>query len=645
MGRSPRPRLGTEGLYVSAFPRDSLAQIIEDIAPAVWLVDRNLRFQYFSQNGLVAFQLEQGDVAGRTPFECLPAEAADVLSEAHARALGGICCSVEATIGDTVWSVRTQPWRDEAGAICGSLARATHVDEERAEEERLRLITYGLDRSPDGAYLIRPDGSIHYVNDAASRTLGYSKQELLTMRIPEIDPDVTDEVWPHLWEDLRTKGQLILETRHKTKEGRLIDVEIVAYHFLFKGLEYDFAFARDISERIRAAEERRDLQAQILQAQKLESLGVLAGGIAHDFNNLLAVILGNANIALSELAPTSPTRELCEEIGGAARRAAELCRQMLAYSGKGRFLVEPIDLGVLVREMAQMLEIAISKKATLRHEFAEDLPLIDADATQLRQIIMNLITNASDAIEDANGIIRLKTGSRECDESYLSETYLADDLPTGPYVYVEVSDTGCGMDPETLERMFDPFFTTKFAGRGLGLAALLGIVRGHRGAIKIRTRPGEGTSIRILFPAAEGRSAPSEVQRTESDPWQGSGTLLLVDDDEDVRAMAKKMLEHLGFEVLTAENGLRALDVFQHHRGEVRCVLLDLAMPKMDGETCFHELRRLDAHLPIVLCSGYSEQDATHRFADRRPTGFVQKPFEISSMRDVLRDALDPEST
>ncbi|MGH2633227.1 MAG: PAS domain S-box protein, partial [Tepidiformaceae bacterium] len=282
--------------------------------------------------------------------------------------------------------------------------------------------------------------------------------------------------------------------------------------------------AREITERKRSEEALR-------QAQKLESLGVLAGGIAHDFNNLLVGIIGNAGLALTEISPSSPARETIQDIEHAGRRAADLARQMLAYSGKGRFVVHQVAIADLVEEMTHLLRVSLGKRVTLSYQFAPDLPWVEADATQLRQVIMNLVVNASDAIGDADGVITLSTGRLIVDANYLAEAYMSPDLPPGPYIYLDVEDTGCGMDAETAARIFDPFFTTKFTGRGLGLAAVLGIVRGHHGALKVTSEPGCGSTFRLLLPAADAPAADVSEGTTVASAWRGSGVVLVVDDE------------------------------------------------------------------------------------------------------------------
>ena len=417
-----------------------------------------------------------------------------------------------------------------------------------------------------------------------------------------------------------------------------------------KGRPYKWiGVCTDITNRKRAEEDKLALERQVQHAQKLKSLGVLAGGIAHDFNNLLTAILGNADLALNELSPMSPARHNLREIGKASKRAADLAKQMLAYSGKGRFVVQPISGNELVEEMAHLLEVSISKKTVLKYNFAENLPTFDGDVTQIRQVVMNLITNASEAIGERTGVIALSTGAMHCDHVYLEdvdETLRAglDEPPAeGMYTYFEVADTGCGMDAETLDKIFDPFFTTKFTGRGLGMSAVLGIVRGHKGALKIRSDVGKGTTFKVLFPANELPEDGVAVRgndEAEGKDWRGSGTVLIADDEAVVRAVGQQMLERLGFSVLTASDGREALEVFGERADEIVCVLLDLTMPHMDGEEAFREMQRLHPGVRVILCSGYNEQDATQRFAGKGLAGFIQKPFTMTALKERIVDAL-----
>jgi two-component system, cell cycle sensor histidine kinase and response regulator CckA len=396
----------------------------------------------------------------------------------------------------------------------------------------------------------------------------------------------------------------------------------------------------DITKRKRAELDRAKLEAHMRDLQKLESLGILAGGIAHDFNNLLMAITGNAELAMLPLSPSAPSRENLEEILHVARRAADLCGQMLAYSGRGRFVVGRLNLSTIVKEMGQMLAVSVSKKASLRYVFSSHMPSIEADATQLRQVIMNLITNASEALGDDAGTITVASGEMICDRDYLSDSCVDDHLPGGRYAFVEVSDTGCGMDAVTAKRIFDPFFSTKFTGRGLGLAAVLGIVRGHRGAIKVTSTAGKGTTFRILLPAAEGEQDDQPLAAQPAARKPSRRTILLVEDDPDVRRVGAKLLQHLGAEVLLANDGRECVEVFRAHIGQVDCVILDLTMPVMNGDEAFEELRKLKKDVRVILTSGYNEVDVTQRFDGKGLAGYIQKPYGMAALVKILDDVL-----
>ncbi|GAB4303329.1 MAG: hypothetical protein Fur0034_19100 [Desulfuromonadia bacterium] len=433
-----------------------------------------------------------------------------------------------------------------------------------------------------------------------------------------------------------TDGKIHTTTRSVTIDGTLHHVEITTSPLrdrdgtIVAGIE----LVRDITDRKREEEERLKLEKQLLHAQKLESLGVLAGGIAHDFNNILTAIIGNAELAMMRVPPESPVVEHIRRIEKAAGRAADLARQMLAYSGKGRFLVEPIDLNRLVEEMTQMLEVSISKKVVIRYHLHRPLPSVEADATQLRQVIMNLVINASEAIGEKSGVISLTTGVIDCDDSYLKEVWLDENLAEGLYVFLEVADTGCGMSRDTMARLFDPFFTTKFTGRGLGMAAVMGIVRGHRGAVKVYSEEGRGSTFKILLPACD---RPAEIfNHTGDNGWRGSGRALLVDDEETVRGIGGEMLREMGFSVTTAADGREAVRIFREDPG-FDLVILDLTMPHMDGEECYRELRRIDPGVRVVMSSGYNEQEITQRFAGKGLCGFIQKPYKLSQLKEVLK--------
>jgi nitrogen-specific signal transduction histidine kinase len=399
---------------------------------------------------------------------------------------------------------------------------------------------------------------------------------------------------------------------------------------------------QDITEQVEAEQRRQKLEEQTKEAQRLESLGVLAGGIAHDFNNIMVSVLGYSDLALHALSPFSPARPLIEKIMKGGERAVELCSQMLAYSGKRQLAVGAVDLNAVVEEMSQLLEISVSKKAVVKYELAANLPAVEADATQLTQVVMNLIVNASEAIGEKSGVIGVSTGVMECDSDHWKNAFISsEDIAEGVYVYFEVSDTGCGIDEETKGKIFDPFFTTKFTGRGLGLATVLGIARAHRGAIELDSEPGKGTTIKVLFPAIQQPAEPLAREAPVPEGWRGNGTILLVDDEEPVLEVGGMMLERVGFKVRTAKNGREALEVFRQCQADIVCVVLDLMMPNMDGEETLAELRRVQEDVKVVLSSGYHEQDVTERLAATGFAGFLKKPYTEDTLIGQLRHALE----
>ena len=399
---------------------------------------------------------------------------------------------------------------------------------------------------------------------------------------------------------------------------------------------------KEIIERELAEEERRKVQVKLLHAQKLESLGVLSGGVAHDFNNLLVGILGNAGLAMQAMPEDSPAREIVRDIETAATRAAELTHQLLAYAGKGPFNMQSVDLSRLVEEMGNLLGSAVSKNARLVYKLEPSLPSIEADGTQVRQVVMNLISNASEAIGNAAGTITVTTGLLDADRAELGDTQLGAQLPEGRYVFLEVSDDGHGMHPATQARIFDPFFTTKFTGRGLGLAAVLGIVRAHRGAIRVTSAPGKGTTMRVLLPGADAAAAAPLAAPARVEPAASAtrvGRVLIVDDEETVRTVARRVLESRGFPVRLADGGVSAIQMLREDPAAVDIVLLDMTMPDMSGAVTLEELRRIRPDLPVLLSSGYTQTDALPATMPVA-SGFIQKPYRPAELVDAIRKAL-----
>jgi signal transduction histidine kinase/CheY-like chemotaxis protein len=396
----------------------------------------------------------------------------------------------------------------------------------------------------------------------------------------------------------------------------------------------------DITDRLRADEERQVLALRLQHAQKLESLGILAGGIAHDFNNLLAVILAGADLARSH--PTLPTdaRQDLENVVSASEAAAALCKQLLAYSGRGQLQVTSVNLSELVSQMTRLLEVSLSKKARLECRLDSALPLIAADAAQLQQVVMNLITNASEALGEETGTISVSTSLAEIGRAGLPNQRAGEPLGPGNYVCLEVTDTGCGMSEESRSRLLEPFYTTKVAGRGLGLAAVAGIVRGHHAGLDLTSSPGKGSTFRVFFPIPE-RPLPALAAGPASVQDVGhSGKVLVVDDEPLVREVAKRALERAGFEVVLAENGRQAVETYSQQGARIALVLLDLSMPEMDGEQTLVELRRIDPRVQVLLSSGYDQASTTRPPLGGRVASFIQKPYTARALVEAVRKAI-----
>lgn len=495
-----------------------------------------------------------------------------------------------------------------------------------------------LDTLVEGVQVIGPDYRYLYVNDTVAQHGRTNVDELLGKTMMEVYPGIDDTpMFSRIRQCLEEQTSHQMENEFEFPDGTKGWFEL-RIHPVPAGV---FILSLDISDRKRAEIERLRLEQRMLTAQKMESLGVLAGGIAHDFNNLLLAVLGHAGLALMKLPLEAPTRVHLDRIEKAAVRAAELTNQLLAYSGRGNSVVEPIEMSALVHEMGHLLEAVVSKKAVLKYDLAEQLPQVIGDATQIRQLVMNLITNASDAISESDGVIIIATGTVKADKSCLSEISVDEAVQEGLYVYVEVSDTGRGMDESTQSKIFDPFFSTKQDGRGLGLAAALGIVRGHKGAIKVRSEDGRGTTIKVLFPPSEKPQKTRLIRPKAATNWRGTGTILVVDDEEAVRIATKMTLEIAGFDVILAADGREAVDVFQKNNERVCLVVMDMTMPRLGGAEAFTELRRIRSDVRVILSSGYNQTDVTSQCAGKGRAGFIQKPYSPQRLIDMVRGILE----
>ncbi len=542
--------------------------------------------------------------------------------------------------------VYKSPLRDDDGRVIGTVGCARDVTRERRIEQELRVgieqKQYFVQNMPAMVVAFDPSGAVLAWNAECERVTGWPAAEI------ESGPGALDALFPgaaaqRVLEELRHPGGEYRgrESTLLTKTGaeRTIAWSTMARRFPVPGW-YSWAIGIDVTEARRAQDERQRLEAQLQRAQRLESLGALAGGIAHDFNNLLTGILGNAEIALLELAPDSPVRDGVRHIGEAAQRASELTGQLMAYSGHGLSLPERVDLGRAVQDAETHLAALLPDGATLEIVPSGRGPLVEVDRTQLRHALAGLVTNAGDALGAAPGRITVRTALVE--RGAVRRDHLVfGDLQRVTYALLEVSDDGCGMDDGVRARILDPFFSTKRGGRGLGLVPVLGLARAHDGAIVVESAAGRGTRIALLLPPA---AAPAEVRETPPAPapWRGSGTILVVDDEELIRYVARRLITRLGFDVVVAANGREGVEAFRNAAGRVRAVLLDLTMPVMDGAAALREIHGIDPNVPILLTSGFNQAEALARFGVHDWSGFLHKPFLPEQLAEALRRVVEP---
>lgn len=486
---------------------------------------------------------------------------------------------------------------------------------------------------------------IVFVNQEAVRAFGApSKEALLNKRVLDlVHPDDHEKAKQRIQSMYAAKiSAPMIEERFLRLDGEPFDVEVAGASVDYMGKPACQVVFRDITDRKQAEAERFKLEIQI---QKFESLTVMAGSIAHSFNNLLMGVMGNIDLAMDQIEPDSGIRRSLIGACKSAKRASELSTLMLTYTGKKQADKRLVDLVDIIEEMIEVLEeVSVSKKAKMRFNRVVESAYISGDSTQIRELIMQLMINASEALGNDGGTITLTVDKRFCDPVGFRHPGLKTDLTEGEFVFLEIADTGCGIDQETLAKVFDPFFTTKFMGRGMGLAAALGVIRAHDGGISLTSEPGKGSEVRIVFPALRVKTAPLSAKPEPSlgDPKnrRDGGRVLLVDDDEVVLGVGKMMLEKLGFEVATASDGFEAVAVFREQARSLRCVVLDLSMPRMDGEDAFREIRKIRPDVPVLLSSGYTEEQVALRFSEPAPAGFIHKPYRLSALSEKIREVL-----
>jgi PAS domain S-box-containing protein len=527
------------------------------------------------------------------------------------------------------------PIIDGAGRTRGGVLVFRDVSEQRARDASLRQLKRMIDLSQDAIIATDRQRRIVNWNLGAKEMYGWDSAEACGKMIHVLLHTAPSDV-EKKEQGLKNDGMWEGELDHLHKDGREIRCESRQVLLLDadQNVEGMLEINRDITE-------RRRIEEKLRERAKLESLGVLAGGIAHDFNNLLTGVLGNASFLLDDAPAGSKNWLIAKGICDSAERAAKLAHQMLAYSGRGQFVIESLNLSESICQHTALIESSVPKNVRLVFDLAKDLPAIEADASQVEQLVLNLVANGAEAIGEKRGRMTIATRTQVVDEAYRRTLLLNEHVEVGLYVVLEVSDTGSGMDEETQARIFDPFFTTKFVGRGLGLAAVQGIVRGHKGAMKVESRAGEGTTLQVFLPATGEAAAPHLPHEAElRDTAADIETILVIDDEEIVRSTADNALRRLGYNVITAADGSRGVELLREQGQSIRLVLLDLSMPGVSGEETMREIRKIRPDIPVVLSSGYSEAYALRGFEDQRLAGFLQKPYTGRTLALRIREAI-----
>lgn len=498
---------------------------------------------------------------------------------------------------------------------------------EKALQEAVREWQATFNAIQDGVALVDAEGRLQRYNAGLMELLGSNGADIHGRKLDELIRPAAGE--QSLFQALEGLRRTTLE---RTTSERSFNITVDPMLTESQTQDGGVAIVTDVSESKR-------IDQQLRHSQKLESIGLLAGGVAHDFNNLLMGILGNTSLALDSLDDPEQAAQLLQDVVRASERAADLTRQLLAYAGKGRFITGRIDLSSVIQEMLPLIQASIPRKVDLQLRLGRDLPTIQADKAQIEQLVMNLLINAGEAIGNDGGKVEVSTGVRNVSVDELAD-YFSETNQESDFVFLRVTDTGCGMDEETVKRIFDPFYTTKFLGRGLGLSATLGIVRGHKGAIKVTSAPSAGAEFEVLFPAIANRPEPQTL-KTEDAPARGNGAVLVVDDEEIVRKVLQQILARAGYEVLVAENGAEAIRIFAKNAKRICLVVLDLVMPVMSGKEALPHLLTMKPGIPIIVSSGQSEGECMRELQEPRIAAFLQKPYRPSTFAAKVQEVME----
>jgi two-component system CheB/CheR fusion protein len=633
-------------LEQARYARDYAEAIVNTIREPLAVLDSQLRIRDANRSFYRAMEIREGTAAGESVFDVSSGQfGSQVIRDLFDQLKRGATelTDVEIEPKSRHGEIRTllvnarrlsSPAQEELVLMAFEdiTERKQAAEGIKAAEARYRRL---FESARDGIVVVDGlTGDILDLNPYVEYLFGYRKDELIGRKLWEIDSMRNLPNARGALDQARERGTLRFDSfSARKKDGRDVALELIATSYSVGESQRIQLNMRDISERMKF---ERELQ----ETQKLESLGLLAGGIAHDFNNLLTGVLGNASLALAHIGPDQPMRLRLRDIVAAAERAAFLTRQMLAYAGKGQFLTAIIDLSDLVREISALVRTSIPKAVDLKLDLAPKLPPIEADPAQIQQVLMNLVINGAEAIgENTGGTVTVRTSLREVSHREVGELFKSEPAEPGMYLQLEVIDTGIGMDEAIKARIFDPFFTTKFTGRGLGLAAVQGIVRQHRGVIFVHSAPGRGTTFRVLLPASV-READAQTREATAGSIPDGSVALVIDDEKVVLNIAEHVLSRNGMKVLTADNGRTGVELLREHGGLISVIILDLQMPVMGGEEALPLLREINPDIPVILSSGFDESDVSRRFSTVKPAGFLQKPFTAQRLESAVAAVL-----
>jgi|GEM_PF-820024 len=656
VGDDARRREAAETMLRSS--QQQLHALMENSPSAIFIKDVEGRYLTVNRRFAEMHGRTRDHFVGRSDLDLFSPEVASRLRLSDARVLSsGKAIELEDSLmlpnGNHTSIVHKFPLMDEEGNVHGLCGIATDISERKRAEaevrESRRQLESLLGQLPGMAFRFINDGHLSpvYVSRGALGLTGHSARDFVegVVKFDEvIHPDDRERAKNSISSAVKKRRSFEVEYRIIDRSGRVkwvLERGQGVYDEDGKLLFIE-GLAIDITQRKDAESEKLLVERRLLEGQKLESIGVLAGGIAHDFNNLLTGIIGNANLAALDASVSPRVQQNLKQIEIASQRAAELCQQMLAYAGKGRFMVHRVELGSLVENTVPLLRASISKRAQLQFDLTPGLPPVLADPTQMRQIVMNLVLNASEALGDQDGEIVITTRLvRPTAEDFAGGASLVPPEFGQDFVLFQVRDTGCGMTPETMAKIFDPFFTTKFAGRGLGLAAVQGIIRSHKGGLKVVSNPGKGSTFTLLFPVVNGPVEPGPTRgRITAPVWRREGTALVIDDEDHVRNVTAGLLHSCGFRTELARDGYEGVDIFRVRPHEFDVVMLDMTMPRLSGEETLQLLREVSPDVRVLFMSGYNRREVVDALAGSGVLSFIQKPFTLEALRDQLQAML-----